>query len=515
VNVHLLYRTQDLDYRPELRPWRRFRDISAPLPSSPCQQALLQDLELGVLFTAMARGDDFLLQVVRRVMLLGPQEGLKTVMYRQEALQDCLRNEAAVRAIYNVAVEAIESKDRWWFSILSHQPSGILSDAVRYLRMLTARLRNLRQLADDHAAAFESEGFLAFLRMIRAELTDDYLARVKGHLSNLAFRGGTLMSAELGEGNEGVNHMLRMAPCPRLHWYDRLLARQPPAYTYRLHPRDEVGARILSEMRDRAILRVAVTAAQSADHVAAFLVALRTELAFYLGCVNLHRELQRKGAPVCFPGASASGTGRYAATGLRDACLTLTMQGPVVGNDLQADGKDLVVMTGANQGGKSCFLRGLGVAQLMMQCGMFVVAERFHADLCPSLFTHYKREEDATMKSGKLDEELSRMSGIVDELKTHSMVLFNESFSSTNEREGAEIARQIVGALLGAGVRVIFVTHFYDFACRPWEGHSDRTLFLRAERQADGQRTFKLLPGEPLETSFGSDLYEQVFGAEQ
>ena len=49
------------------------------------------------------------------------------------------------------------------------------------------------------------------------------------------------------------------------------------------------------------------------------------------------------------------------------------------------------------------------------------------------------------MKSGKLDEELSRMSDIVDHITPHSMILFNESFAATNEREGSEIARQIIG----------------------------------------------------------------------
>ena len=44
----------------------------------------------------------------------------------------------------------------------------------------------------------------------------------------------------------------------------------------------------------------------------------------------------------------------------------------VVGNDLDADGKSLVMITGANQGGKSTFLRSVGLAQLMTQGGMFV-----------------------------------------------------------------------------------------------------------------------------------------------
>ena len=92
----------------------------------------------------------------------------------------------------------------------------------------------------------------------------------------------------------------------------------------------------------------------------------------------------------------------------------MSLKQRVVGNDVNADDKDLVIITGANQGGKSTFLRSLGLAQLMMQCGMFVPAESFCANVCDGIFTHYKREEDVTMKSGKLDEELSRMSDIVD-----------------------------------------------------------------------------------------------------
>lgn len=115
------------------------------------------------------------------------------------------------------------------------------------------------------------------------------------------------------------------------------------------------------------------------------------------------------------------------------------------------------------------------------------------------------------MTSGKFDEELARMNDITDALTPDSLLLFNESFAATNEREGSEIARQIVRALLETRVKIFFVTHLYEFAHALWEDKLERAVFLRAERQADGQRTFKLLPGEPLETSYGADLYRQVF----
>jgi DNA mismatch repair ATPase MutS len=172
------------------------------------------------------------------------------------------------------------------------------------------------------------------------------------------------------------------------------------------------------------------------------------------------------------------------------------------------------VITGANRGGKSTFLRSLGLAQLMMQAGMFVAAEAFRADVRVGLHTHFKREEDVTLRSGKLDEELGRMSSIVDQLMPGSMVLLNESFASTNEREGSEIGRQIVRAMLESGVKVGYVTHMYDLASRLQAERDGHAAFLRAERLPDGRRTFRVVPGEPLPTSHGQDIYQRIFGEE-
>jgi DNA mismatch repair ATPase MutS len=115
------------------------------------------------------------------------------------------------------------------------------------------------------------------------------------------------------------------------------------------------------------------------------------------------------------------------------------------------------------------------------------------------------------MKSGKFDEELKRMSEILDELGPRALLLFNESFSATNEREGSEIARQIVTALFERDYRIVFVSHQYAFTHGIYERHLSAATFLRADRQADGGRSFKLVVGEPLSTSFGEDVYREVF----
>ena len=105
------------------------------------------------------------------------------------------------------------------------------------------------------------------------------------------------------------------------------------------------------------------------------------------------------------------------------------------------------------------------------------------------------------------------MSGIIESITPNSLVLFNEFFAATNEREGSEIARQIVTALLERRVRMFFVTHHYALAHGFHARSLPSVLFLRAERQAGGARTFKITEGEPLQTSYGGDLYRRIFAA--
>lgn len=487
-------------------------DLQAELPGN--EPMLTQDLELNTLWRAMAGDDEFLFDVARKAMLGGLQTDVDIVLYRQGILKDCLRHPAVIRELYDLVVETLEKKKQHWFGVF-RLPGGILYSSVDLLQTFMDTLRRLRDIARVQSGRFESEGFRNLFAMLERELSDEYLALVRHHLAELKFRHGVLLSAELDEGNVGTNYVLRQPHGQRPNWFRRLLGQGPPAYTYRLHERDEAGARILSELRDRGLNLVANAAAQSAEHVLSFFVMLRTELAFHIGCLNLHERLKAKGELVCFPTPLPAGERRQRFRGLYDLCLSLHMEHRVVGNTVEADGKGFVIITGANQGGKSTFLRAIGLAQLMMQGGMFVAAESFEAELCTGLFTHYKREEDATMEQGKLDEELARMSDIADRIRSNALLLCNESFAATNEREGSEIARQIVSALLESGVKVFFVTHLYEFARGMFDRKTPEALFLRAERRADGTRTFKLVEGEPLETSYGEDLYREIFAAER
>jgi hypothetical protein len=529
VKAHLLHRGRDFDWkwalqaaaeREATRTGRRYVrsegfDPRSGLPWN--TEALTADLALDTLFEAMARDDDCVFEVARKVILAGVDGDLETIRYRQDVLRDCLNHPDVVRELYAIAVEAVQKQKGHYLGILARYPDSVLRDAIEAMATFLEFLKKLRRIADSHAHEFVSEGWSALFAMLGRDLGPEYFTLVEDHLEELRLQSGELLSAELGEANKGRRYVLHRAPHRRRGWWDwwtGLFEEKPPVFSFELHPRDEAGAQALGALRSRGIGLAANALGQSADHVREFFGMLRAELAFYVGCVNLHERLVRKGEPTCMPVPAQADERRWSVRGLYDVGLALSVDRRVVGNDASADRKDLVIITGPNTGGKSTFLRSVGLAQLMMQSGMFVPAESFCASLCDGLFTHYKRGEDVGLESGKLDEELSRMSEIVDHVVPRSMILFNESFAATNEREGSEIARNVITALMEKGVRALCVTHMYELAHGFYGRSTGNVLFLRAGREADGTRTFKVIDGEPLPTSFGEDLYRRIFTAE-
>ncbi len=532
MKVFLLHKEEDFAVRPELRDvifdamlsgdlfaignvrrnFERQRGSRPVLAPTGNDAVLAKDLELETLWQAMAAGDEFLYETAKRAIFSSLSDP-EAIVYRQEVLRDCLDHPEIVLEIYALALQALENERDVGGLWPRASPGSVLHRAVQVLNLQVDVLRRLQQIADEQAARFRSEGFARFFAMLREELSDDYLHEVERHLRELKFKRGVFQSAELTKGLKGWRYVIRTPREPQ-RWTERLpFASRPDSYSFTIPPRDESGFRSLEEIRAKGINLVANSVARSADHVKSFFSMLRLELAFYLGCLNLHGSLVEKQEPTCFPEAIGASHLSLTTEGLYDVCLTLHLESRATGNHVNGDGKSLLMITGANQGGKSTLLRSLGLAQLMMQAGMFVGAESFRAAICNGVFTHYKREEDARMRSGKLDEELSRMNDIASQVTRHSILFCNESFASTNEREGSAVARQIVGAMLRKQIRVVFVTHMYDLAHGFYTQSSDNALFLRAGREPDGRRTFRLTEGEPLPTSYGKDTYERVFGS--
>ena len=183
-----------------MHPDRDFDLAQAP----PVNEAdLAHDLELDTLLHAMALGDPFLLEVARTALGSGLRDP-QAIVYRHHVLADCLEHSAAIRGIYDLAVEGLAAEKTVRLGWLRDTPDSLLHGSVQVLDLLVGILRRLRQTAEEHAHDFHSEGLVRLCGMLVAELEDGYLDAVERHLRELRFRRGVLISARLGKGGRGA-----------------------------------------------------------------------------------------------------------------------------------------------------------------------------------------------------------------------------------------------------------------------------------------------------------------------
>ena len=376
----------------------------------------------------------------------------------------------------------------------------VYSGAVTLLRIYMEALVEIRRAVETEH--FSSGGLRDLSQLLRKELSEDYLEELRGLRPDIANRKEALISARFGPYLQGVSYVKRR-PNPKAF---RLPWQRAPFACLQIRETEQLVD--LTHRQDRAINDVANTMAQAADNVEAFTRQMQTELAFYVGAMNLYERMKELQMPVCLPVPCTENNRLW--KNLYDGSLALLTGGTVTASSLSSKNRPLYLITGANQGGKTTFLRSVGQCQLMAQSGLFVFAEECRFPLRTQIFTHFKREEDTEMNSGRLDEELDRMSEITDRLRPGGMVLSNESFSSTNDPEGSQIFEQITLAFLQRNIEIFAVSHLMNYAA----AFADQkyTFCLRAQRTETGERTFRIAPGKPLLTAYGEDIYRRIFG---
>ncbi|MBO4330771.1 MAG: hypothetical protein J5827_01700 [Oscillospiraceae bacterium] len=480
----------------------RDRDFSMTAPTVYGRDTLCADFEIKRIIERMA-AKDLNIELAVNSALFNPLCDIDEILYRQQVLKDCLAHPAQVRELYELVSGAEHFQAEMVKGMRTDpQVEDTLTDAITILRTQMEHLKLTRDSVAKNTAGFASEGFTGLAKMLKEQLPDSFFSEVAVRLKDFRDRDGMLVGVSLGSGLQGVNYtMLRRKA--------ELFRRPSNSGVYTVNSQDQSARSDMKQRRERAANDCTAPLARAAEGIWHFFSLLCGELAFYVGCINLYDALAQLGMPVCIPTPLPSDSSQREWSGLFDISLALLKNEKVGVNRLEKHDKRLYIITGANQGGKSTFLRSFGQAQLMTQCGMFVSGESFTAPVRLKIFSHFRKEEDSDMNHGKFDEELTRLDRITERLSRDSLIIFNEAFAATNEREGSEICRQVIRALVESGVEVFTVTHLYSYAAG--ELDNPDAVFLRAERLESGERTFRIVPGEPFVTAFGEDLYKKIF----
>ena len=263
---------------------------------------------------------------------------------------------------------------------------------------------------------------------------------------------------------------------------------------------DRVTARIIelvAAQHPEPFEQLAALSAQSRPLIAAEVGALAAELPFYLGVLPRFRRLADAGLPLSYPTLVAADAAAHAAASydLAVGLSLLSEGGEVVTNDWHLDPPErILVVTGANQGGKTTFARAFAQLHHLAAIGLPVPAADAVIGLHDRLRTHFERKEQMATLRGKLQDELERLHAVLADATDRSVVVLNETFSSTTLEDARSLGRTFLERLTALGARVVYVTFVDELATA---GDPVVSMVATVAEDDPTRRTFRIVRKPP------------------
>ncbi|MEH2191700.1 MAG: DNA mismatch repair protein MutS [Nostoc sp.] len=127
------------------------------------------------------------------------------------------------------------------------------------------------------------------------------------------------------------------------------------------------------------------------------------------------------------------------------------------------DNPDLIILTGPNASGKSCYLRQVGLIQLMAQIGSFVPARFARLGICDRIFTRVGAVDDLATGQSTFMVEMNETANILNHATSRSLVLLDEIGRGTATFDGLSIAWAVAEYIaVDIRSRTIFATHYHE-----------------------------------------------------
>jgi DNA mismatch repair ATPase MutS len=440
-----------------------------------------------------------------KLILLELCTDINTITYRQEILDDFLKKPALSGGLRE-QLPVLAKLKRYAETGAQKIPLQETLSRLTELNTYITCVRNLQHILAQEGSSAHSQG-LARLSLLLEEVAQDptFLSLEKG-LPDLLAKLNTIPSITIG-----INLNTELVPVEAtllaIHdkpfkggtYFDRLLGRKTGRKPDQgIGPMHEVPHKHISgidarvvKLQDRydpmlvplfrdlyEILRtvlapVAVELKQYAQVNARLLIQLEAEIAYYLGAAALIQQMQAAGLPMCRPQADPIDLRSGHIQGIYNLILALsladadieTVARKIVLNEVDfGPAGRIFILTGPNQGGKTVYTQAVGLSQVLFQAGLYIPAQAARLSPVDGIFTHFSRLEKTDSGTGRLAEEAERLNNIFHSITDKSLVLLNESLSSTSPGESLYLARDIVHALRLFGVRAIYATHLHELA---------------------------------------------------
>ena len=225
----------------------------------------------------------------------------------------------------------------------------------------------------------------------------------------------------------------------------------------------------------------------------------RKETEFYLTLLDLIDRIEAVGIPLTYPTVAE---GRIVnITEAYDVSLLAKNETDIVPNDISfTEEEPFYILTGANGGGKTTYLRTVGIALVLFLLGCPLPCRSAAIGEVSNVFTHFPRDERFD-GSGRFVEENNRVQEILREMDGNSVVLLNETYSTTNEENAVKMTEKLANELYGKRIFGLYITHQHGLSETeiPY-------LNVLIDVNDENRRTFKIAKQKSVGGSYARDI---------
>ncbi len=247
-----------------------------------------------------------------------------------------------------------------------------------------------------------------------------------------------------------------------------------------------------------------------------FLIKLCPEIEFLVKATELINTLKTTNNALCYPEICPKEDKTFEVKGMYNPIVAIKINEKMVTNDLSFD-KDgmFYVLSGPNRGGKSVITCATGLIFALTQLGLPVPATSAKLSVVDGIFTHFPSSAEDTIDKGRLGEECARLDEIFEQVSEYSLILLDESLSSTGAYEASYIASEVLSGISLIKCRGIFSTHLHELSmmiddinkkCQEAGGERIDTLVAGIQ---NGARSFIIERKKPDGKSYARDIADK------
>lgn len=233
------------------------------------------------------------------------------------------------------------------------------------------------------------------------------------------------------------------------------------------------------------------------------IIAYKEQIEFYVEVSTLLNKVRERCIPMIYPIIDDSEKKIFISDAY-DISLIAKNQSFIVPNDIDFSDKYLFsFLTGANGGGKTTYLRTIGINLILALNGAPIASRSANIYPLKKMFTHFPRDERFE-NTGRFVDEENRIAKIIDLLDDESLILLNETYSTTSKEIAVAKTNELATKLVNMNVFGIYITHQHSV-----DSNDIPVLSVIVDENDENKRTYKISKVAQEKKSFAEDILKK------